>query len=128
MALQFPNHKPDFIQIQIPDYIKNIQEFNTTGYHQKNYQTSPIGLILECKSTLFTKADSDVIINFYHQVKHQVFVLPANFLNRFPSSFIDSLDLSDFWEFSSLVQINPKIITKQRFISDIVFNIRNVLS
>lgn len=128
MPSLFPSISPDFIQIVLPEYIKNIQEFNTTEYFQKNYQTSPTGLVFECRKTCFSKEESDSIVQFYHEVMHKTFNLPTKFTSKFPASFIPILKLSNLWEFSSSVQVNPKQITQHHFVSEVSFNIRNVLS
>lgn len=128
MTLIFPSFTPDFIQIVLPEYVTNIQEFNTTEFYQKNYQTSPIGLVFECRTTCFSKAASDLVVQFYYEAKHQAFSLPNEFTQKFPASIISSLALSTLWEFSSNVQVNPKKINRKYFVSEVLFNIRNVLS
>lgn len=128
MALLFPNVTPDFIQIQLPEYSKNIQEFPTTDFYTQNYQRLPIGYIFEIKFSNLKKVDSDVLKNFYHSAKNQAFTLQTNFLSKFPSTFITSLNLFSLWQFEESFQINPKIINKNFFLSEVNFKIKNVIS
>jgi hypothetical protein len=128
MALQFPNVVPDFIQVQLPEYSKNIQKFPTSDFFVQNFQHLPIGYIFEIKFSNMKKSDSDTLKNFYHSTKHQVFTLQSNFLSRFPSVFVSSLNLFTFWQFEGIFQINPKIVNKNFFLSEVVFKIKNVIS
>jgi hypothetical protein len=128
MALQFPNVTPDFIQIQLPEYAKNTQGFPSSDFFVQNFQHLPIGYVFEIKFSNMKKTDSDILKTFYHSTKHQVFTLQPNFLSRFPSVFILSLNLFTFWQFDGGFQIAPKIVNSNFFLSEVTFKIKNVIS
>lgn len=129
MANTFPNLVPDYVQIMLPDYVKNIQEFNTSDFYQTNLQTQPIGYKLEFKYTNLVKTNSDILRNFYHQQKHKSFKLPTNFLaTRFPTNTLVNLPFYEFWEFSGTIQVNPKIVNKNFFRSEVTFALENLVS
>lgn len=128
MALLFPNVAPDFIQIQLPEYSKNTQIFPTSDFYIQNFQHLPIGYVFEINFSNLKKVDSDVLKNFYLSSKHQIFTLQSNFLSRFPSVFISSLNLFTFWQFEGVFQVTPKIVNKNYFLSEVNFKIKNVIS
>lgn len=129
MALEFPtNQTPHFITIKLPDYVKNQQQFDTSDFYQINYQTNQIGYGVDCRYTMIDKANSDIIVSFYNSVKHDIFTLPSDFFSKFPSTFINGLNLYTFWEFSSTIKLEPRIINNSTFLTDCSFSLTNCLS
>jgi hypothetical protein len=128
MASTFPNLIPDFINIQLSEFQKNKQEFATSDFYVQNYQQLPIGYVLEVKFTNMSKWNSDIVVTFYHTTKQKVFVLPSNFLSRFPTSFVSTLNLQPYWMFEGEIQLDPKIVNGYQFLSELTLKIKNVWS
>lgn len=127
MSLQFPNITPDFINVSLPGYIQNKQQFTTSDFYIINYQQNFGNVILDCKIKQFSKSQINTVVDFYHLAKHQFFVIPSVFLKRFPSTFISNLKFYNFWEFDSNIQISPQVVNNSHFIAETNFRIKNVL-
>jgi hypothetical protein len=127
--LTFPvSCTPNFIDFELPDYIKNSQEFKSTDKLIQIYQTQQIGLTFNCRYQRLSLAKLNTVRNFYYAVNVQSFLLPTDFLVNFDPTVKPILTAFPYWIFKDSIKINPQIINRNNKLFDFQFTLQNVFS